>query len=668
MDSEAPRTETAETNPFLSPLDLCAEYREMLAQQTINDLRAIAEMRGIDVHGNRKEPIIEALANQLSDLEVMRAEIELLAQQPHASQILAILAYMHLTVAPGYGVTAESLAQAVVETGWAQDKQSVRSQLKMLRLRGLLLSFSYRKATYLSMPHAVRICLPRRPGLVPSYPAEKAEKLAVYQRSPAHARQALYATWEQIAEHATRRRAGPPRQPIENQLPQLQEWDHLASEIEAQTSQATRRGQMIESVGLAREPLTIPVPSYRLGDADHERLREQYASWGAEGPASERPSHLEEEIDFVYALLAELGTVSSSPGAPVVSDEKRFQQFLKMAPSEQTRAILHAWVNSTTWSEMEIALRASDDMHLRRNSSYSTYKPSHLYREWRAGRETVLRFLSLLDEGRWYSTEGFLKRVYELNPQLLHSHSHRSVWWIESRKAKKQFGTTLDDWQQSFGQFIISMLTGPLFWLGVVQLGYASPGDATGEAPDALQITPVGALAFGREAVQVSRASPAALGKPGVEMGEEMTVTLRSSAASSRLHDLLHLVGELQKATPDHFVYQITAGGVQAALEQGESVESITATLAKLTGLEVPAAWEERMRAWSQNHGKFHVYDDLTLVELADDYALLELLANTSLREKIVYQFSPRLLAIHPEAVDMLVQEMEKQGYTPRVE
>ena len=76
----------------------------------------------------------------------------------------------------------------------------------------------------------------------------------------------------------------------------------------------------------------------------------------------------------------------------------------------------------------------------------------------------------------------------------------------------------------------------------------------------------------------------------------------------------------------------------------------------------------QRMADWSQNYGKLHVYDDITLIELADDYALQELLSNTALRDHVIYAFSPRLVAIRPEALDALIPEMEKRGYTPHVE
>jgi len=83
--------------------------------------------------------------------------------------------------------------------------------------------------------------------------------------------------------------------------------------------------------------------------------------------------------------------------------------------------------------------------------------------------------------------------------------------------------------------------------------------------------------------------------------------------------------------------------------------------------IAVPAAWQDKLSKWSRNYGLLHVYEDITVVELADEYALQELLASTSLREHIIYQFSPCLIAIRPDRVDDLVREMEGRGYTPRL-
>jgi hypothetical protein len=363
----------------------------------------------------------------------------------------------------------------------------------------------------------------------------------------------------------------------------------------------------------------------------------------------------------------------------------------------QLRTTFHAWENSTEWSELLFVLRSAGDgapgqttggnatrlqLHLRRAPSYAPSKPANLYEEWQAGRKALLRFLSLLEVEQWVSLRGFLETVFEINPNLLHARADRSVWWLESVQTRKQFGTTYDDWQESYGRFVVATIVGPLAWLGAVSLGYVD------DKPVAFRLTSAGAYALGR---LQALAEPDPLGTPAspgpvpdqpwCTFGQDLTLSLVPNRVPGALHDLLHTVGELQVATPERFVYRITPEGIHEWTESfaqenhGSPRAAVDILVAMLNALcrgaraqeDVPATWRERLCMWVQNYGQLHVYEDITAIELADDYALRELLASTSLREHLVYQFSPRLVAIRTKAVDILVEEMEKRGYTPRV-
>jgi len=323
--------------------------------------------------------------------------------------------------------------------------------------------------------------------------------------------------------------------------------------------------------------------------------------------------------------------------------------------------IIYTWLSCTGWSEMDILQRSAQDIRLRRNLMYSSFKPEELYEEWRAGRQTVLRFLSTIPEGYWVSVNGLLRTIFEVTPTLIHSHSDTGVWWIESRKTRKQFGTTFEDWQDSSGRFILTVLEGPLSWFGAISMGYR------GNKPVAFKITPVGSFVLQRRETIVE-AETQATSKDAVQFRDDLTVVVIPGRAPAQLYDLLHFIGTLEKATPDRFEYQITAEGVLLALEHGQTIENLLGQIGAWSGTEVPATWQEKMHEWSQNYGKLHIYDDITLIEMADIYALQELMSNTSIRDHLIYQFSPRLVAIRPDAVDALVQEMEKRGYTPHVE
>jgi hypothetical protein len=82
----------------------------------------------------------------------------------------------------------------------------------------------------------------------------------------------------------------------------------------------------------------------------------------------------------------------------------------------------------------------------------------------------------------------------------------------------------------------------------------------------------------------------------------------------------------------------------------------------------LPAAVRHQWHTWWAHYAQVRWYDDLTLVEFADDYALQELLAQTDLRDHLLFTFSPRLIALHPDTADAFVRQLIKKGYTPKVE
>jgi hypothetical protein len=656
------------------------EYRELLSRQTTRELRGIAQRRNIQVEGTRKAPIVETLAAQLSDRPSTCAEVLRLDDLGRK-----LLAYLHLTLPQGYGIPLESiksLGQPSHSQASSYSPSAIRTRAIEMSKRGLLLTFKQGQVTYYLLPQLVRLCIPPQPGLAPAYsgvPArdehagqEETMALEVDEQPFALLSQKLYIVWNYVAQRHPRRRAAPGQAAIEDEWPQLQGWDHLQSEIdELARKEKTQRSRFFADVFAytGTQAMTVPASGYHLSGQDRSELRTLL------GQSAQAQMPWDEEIEFYYALLAEMGAIAGEPGEPLQADPRILQRLWSLSPSEQASALAQAWKATTTWSEMDIVLRTSDDLRVRRNVTYTTYRPQDLYEEWRAGRLTVFRFLSLLESNRWLSLDGLLRTIYETTPNLIHTRSHSKVWWLESAQRRRQFGTNLDDWRQSAGLFVRAVIEGPLAWLGIVKLGYRrgnNQGDQENAARlEAIQLTPTGSFFIGRREMLAAGVAPPPP-QEAVELGDDLTITLVPGHAPPRLYDLLYAIGQLTASSPQQFAYRITASGVKRAFDSGETAETLIASLEEACGEHVrqaglPATWKARLNEWYQNYGKLHLYQGITLLELADEYALQELVFSTSLREKIVYQFSPHLIAIQPDAVDDLVQEMEKRGYTPCV-
>jgi mRNA-degrading endonuclease YafQ of YafQ-DinJ toxin-antitoxin module len=107
---------------------------------------------------------------------------------------------------------------------------------------------------------------------------------------------------------------------------------------------------------------------------------------------------------------------------------------------------------------------------------------------------------------------------------------------------------------------------------------------------------------------------------------------------------------------------------VGRVFESGLTLTQLVDRLQAALGAPLPANLLDHLQAAWNNFGRLHIYEDLALIELADDYALPELLAATSLSQILIYTFSPRLVAVKSAGVDDFLTELRAKGYTPRLE
>ena len=535
----------------------------------------------------------------MSDPDYIRARIGELDELG-----VEVLTHLHLILAPGYGTTADNIVRGAIQQQKRARQQGTEADLLLvdtpsagrpapessaalqqriatLTQQGLLLSFRQQGIDYTSLPAAVRPHLPRRPDLFAGY--DKGDSLAPREISIGQRIQSLYAVWTAIAggrpdteqglsRRPLTRQAAPSRRPIEDTWVALQDWNNDPEEISTLESGTGGRGPSgfprlnRYSSSTLNWKLAVAPPPCRLSDEDMALVRLESGCSAL-------------ETEFCYALLEALGALSAAPGQPVSANRQAMYRFLRASLVDKVHTLWRAWAAAEAWSEMESVLRApqagrpgsdrlgTEPLRLRRSMAYSSFKPADLYEEWRDARQTVLRFLSLLDEERWVTVDGFLQAIHNVHPDLLHNQTDSSVWQLESPKTGKQFGATFEDWQRGQGQFVLAMLQGPLYWLGLIRLGYSS---ATAPTPAAFQLTATGALALGRRAtlpISASRTERAAAardaGQTTCSVSDDLTVTLLPGHAPVELYDLVHSVGSLLEATPDRFIYRLSASRVQ---------------------------------------------------------------------------------------------------------
>jgi hypothetical protein len=161
---------------------------------------------------------------------------------------------------------------------------------------------------------------------------------------------------------------------------------------------------------------------------------------------------------------------------------------------------------------------------------------------------------------------------------------------------------------------------------------------------------------------------------PAIQIDSDLSIRLNLENANAELINFLLLSGKQRgsKAAVHSekpvFTYEITLQGVGRAFEAGWDLERVKSTLEHSSLQPLPGAFAAFVQSAWENYGRLHLYTDIALLEFADDYCLPELLSNSSLNQIILYTFSPRVVAVRPDGVQDLVDELRARGYTPQVE
>lgn len=605
------------------------EYARCLQWLTLPDLRALAQRRGITLSGSRKAAIVETLAAALSRRGALAEMWPALS--PHARVVLSAVALLR----GQSGVYAQHLREAVRQLD-PKAHGALNDALAELNQLGFCFSAPYGS---IDCPGVLAGELPPDAGFLP--PATVKPEARKASQPLAFALLVTRALLTLQAEGDWRARPAQPVHPLARQFPVLQAWPYEPSEFDA----LARERNVAQRVYGAR--LSIPPAPPPLTDASRETLAR---SLGAPP----------EQVDFVVRLLADLGLAQVTPGQPVTVDSARAAGFLRQTPLARMAALCTAWISMRRWTELDLVPASRGAPRLKRLGSpggIATY-PS-LLETLSGARHYLLLLLRRTPARQWTDFPTLVSRAHalRLNPAL---------WPLGPGCYAELDGRPADagdaqQWRRVYGAFATAVMAGPLSWMGLFEV---APGR---EQPAAFRMTNLGAILLGQggDANALSGAAPAG---PALAFTPDGDLRLDVEAAPPELVALLAQMCTARGDPHGGLLYRPTAAGAARAFEAGWDAPTLLAAFEQAARTPPPAALATTLRAWGQHFGAVHLYRDVALLELADDYALGELLAGTSLAQHMLYRFNPRLIAVRPEDVESLREELIKKGYTPKVE
>ncbi len=217
--------------------------------------------------------------------------------------------------------------------------------------------------------------------------------------------------------------------------------------------------------------------------------------------------------------------------------------------------------------------------------------------EWRNDPLTTRRFLlSLLEalpQGQWWSLTAFIRNVKAQHPDFQRPAGDYDSWFIK-RASDGLYLRGFAHWDEVDGALVRYLVTGPLYWLGMVELAAPEEGkDAT--------------------AFRV-------ISDKGKGISENGKLVVRSSGqiaaarfAPRAVRYQVARFGEWLEPKKDDYVYLITPASLARALRQGLKVEHLLALLNKHTGANIPPSLVKALKRWEANGTEARMQDVVVL-------------------------------------------------------
>jgi len=343
-------------------------------------------------------------------------------------------------------------------------------------------------------------------------------------------------------------------------------------------------------------------------------------------------SHMENyPLEFILSLVNEAGLLSAK-GLPVPKATRTFLE----SPRGEVLAFLF-----TTWKS---SLEHNDLHHV------PGLQPEG---EWMNDpfrtRQIILKNLSALPRGTWWSLSAFIADIHQHAPDYQRPAGDYDSWFLRDTQTG-EFLRGFEHWNEVDGALIRYLITGPLHWLGIVDLAIPE------------EDAPVTAFRFSKWADQLITGEP-----PGGIPEENARVYVRSDGrvstptmAPRAVRYQLARFCLWEDPTSHEYRYRLVPSSLSRARDGGLQVSHLIALLRRYADV-VPPNILTALNRWTE-HGTEARLQDVTILRLSSPQVLKALRASQAARF-LGDPLGPATIIVKSGAGEKVLAALVEMGY-----
>ena len=358
------------------------------------------------------------------------------------------------------------------------------------------------------------------------------------------------------------------------------------------------------------------------------------------------PVYGEKKTRFTVNLLQIAGILDQS-FMPIAETGQSFLMIDRLSALLQ---LIRAWQQTEEMDELLwIKELAVDELF--------AHNPSKL-------RTNVMQFLNRIHGNGWWSFSGFLSAVKQDSPDFLRNQNDSTAWLIRNRE-KNQY----KEWENVEGIYLRYLLSGPLHWLGIVDIASNAPKSENPEKPDGF--LPISAFRVSRIG---ERCLAESLGKKVPKdnyrkanlekVPPKVTIDGRISVNPNVPRILRYHIArfcEWEKIQPDRWIFRVTPESLLHAKENGLSVPSFIAMLKRSGEKALPEALLNAVEQWDRMDTQATMFQATVLTVTNPDW-IASLLNSKDTSQWIQQQLNANTVFIKPKGEEAVRRALIEMG------
>jgi len=353
--------------------------------------------------------------------------------------------------------------------------------------------------------------------------------------------------------------------------------------------------------------------------------------------------HVKERKRFAFLrhLAVTAGWVIEDDEEPLRPEPEAVTAWLQSDGFHQRSAMAEAWRDDPTWNDLfHVPALEPEDTGAWHNDPV-------------LARHAILRHLEACDPSNWYEIDAFVAAIKQINPDFQRPAGDYTTWYIRDKETGAYL-SGFESWDAVEGRLIRYLLTRPMAWLGLIELG-AAEGD---QPPTAFHLSREGA-AF------LDRRDPAA--KSSAPPTPRLLSGFRVSMPTGRHYQRFQLARVAEWVqTGDRFIYRLTPMSLDRARGQGISVTRVLTFLQEITEAPLPRPLEEALSRWDEQGTEAYL-ERVVLLRLSTEALMDRAMASSRLARLIEERVGPTTAVVRRQDWPRVVARLEEIGLLPAV-